>query len=237
MICTPVKGLKYSVEKHNCRIDVIADWIEGSALFESNRVSRSGVIDFLMSEQLYRNEDFAEEFVSIVWKELKYRLKYGKINALSLDSKGVERNDSWEMFPAYSFCLTLSLNDWCSRAESSYVVQGDLFERLTECSLRARGWRSLRTGWVPTRKVKLFDLIQQISSHLNQPIGNQITQWVSSSNKDAGLDLICDLPFLDSRGGHPIYFFQCASGVHWNEKLPLQISKSGRSLLIFLTVL
>ena len=46
-----------------------------------------------------------------------------------------------------------------------------------------------------------------------------IEDWFPSQGKDAGLDLVCDQPFLDGRGGHPLYFFQCASGRSWEDKI------------------
>ena len=218
MIRTPTKGLRRSTKKHNSRIDVLADWIEGSALFKEVRVSKTDVLDILSEEEVYSDMDFANGFISDVWNELEHRAKYGRINALKIDARGIEQADSWENFPAYSFCLALSLREWCSCTDSSYIEQGELFERLTECSLTARGWRLLRTGWSSTNQSNLAELVQKISSHIGHPVGYGVEQQTSPKVKDAGLDLVCDQPFLDSRGGSPLYFFQCASGAHWEEK-------------------
>lgn len=218
MIRTPKKGLRYSAKKHNSRIDVLADWIEGSALFEESRVSKTDVLDILSEEGVYSDMDLARAFISDVWKELKYRIKHGRINALNIDANGIEQTDSWENFPAYSFCLALSLREWYSCTDNSYIEQGELFERLTECSLTARGWRLLRTGWSSTNQNNLVELVQKISLHLGHPVGYDVEQRASPKAKDAGLDLVCDQPFLDSRGGSPLYFFQCASGAHWKKK-------------------
>ena len=36
---------------------------------------------------------------------------------------------------------------------------------------------------------------------------------------EAGVDLVWHLPFVDQRGGAPVYFAQCASGTNWRDKL------------------
>ena len=45
-----------------------------------------------------------------------------------------------------------------------------------------------------------------------------IGRWTKASAKDAGLDMVCERPFGDARGGRPLFFFQCASGADWTEK-------------------
>ena len=219
MIHFPSTGIRPSVNHHNCRIDVLADWIEGSVLFTGTRVSKTDVLDIFFEHQIYRDEEFAREFIFNIWAELRYRIKYGRIQALSIDTAGIESKQGWIEFPAYCFCLFLSLKDWCSSTDApSYIEQGEMFEKITECSLIARGWRSLRTGWSSTNVNSLGTLVEQISSHIDAPVRPDFKEKISPGDKDGGLDLICDLPFSDSRGGYPLYFFQCASGRSWREK-------------------
>ncbi len=218
MLRIPSKGLQNSVNRHNCRTDVLSDWIEGSALFTQTRISKVDVLDMLLEEQVYRNEDFAWEFILNVWDDLRYRVEHGKNCALRIDLDGVTPEGHWEKFPAYSFCLALALRDWCSCGDNSHHEQGELFERLTECSLVARGWRSKRTGWASKNAAGLPRLVEEISSHIKEPLGGNIEEWLPSRGKDAGLDLICDQLFSDDRGGRPLYFFQCASGRQWKDK-------------------
>ncbi len=219
MLPLPSKGVRTSINAHNCRRDVLADWIEGSALFEGTRVSRSDVRDALLEHEVYREQDFASAFVDDLWIELRRRIDRGGLTTLAIDTNGVEAAQAWQESSAHAFCLTLSLKDWYSLTEESYIEQGELFEKLTENSLTARGWRLLRTGWSSTHVNKLTATVEQISSHLAEPVSGGIGRWTRPDAKDAGLDLICDRPFPDGRGGRPLYFVQCASGANWREKL------------------
>ena len=105
MLRIPSQGLQRSVNRHNCRIDILADWVEGSALFTETRISKTDVVDMLLEEEAYREQDFAAEYVADIWLELQNRVRLGRISALSIDARGVEPNRSWEAVPAYSFAL------------------------------------------------------------------------------------------------------------------------------------
>ena len=218
MLRIPTKGLQTSVHQHNCATDVLSDWIEGSALFTQTCISKSDVLDVLLEEQVYQDEDFAWQYISDLWNELQYRVVHGRISALRIDPDRVTPKGDWNRFPAYSFCLTLALRDWCSCADNPNNDQGELFERLTECSLSASGWKLLRTGWSSTNATGLPELVEKISSHIKEPVGGNIKEWLPSRGKDAGLDLVCYRPFSDGLGGRPLYFFQCASGRWWKKK-------------------
>jgi len=219
MIPLPSKGVRTSINAHNCRLDVLADWIEGSALFEGTRVSQSDVRDSLLEHDVYREQDFASAFVADLWLEIRRRIDRGHLTTLVIDANGVEAVQPWQQSSAHAFCLTLSLRDWYSQIDESYIEQGELFEKLTEKSLLARGWRLLRTGWSSTRVNRLTATVEQISTHLVEPVSGGIGRWTRPDAKDAGLDLICDRPFPDGRGGRPLYFVQCASGANWRDKL------------------
>ena len=233
MLRTPSKGLRSSVDRHNCRVDILADWIEGSALFTQTRISKTDVVDVLIEESVYRDEDFAREFILDVWGNLEYRLNHGKIRALRIDEDGVTPEGSWDDFPAYSFCLALALRDWCSCKDNSYIEQGKLFERLTECSLVARGWRLLRTGWPATNAKNLRESVERISTHIGALAHGNIEERGLGRSKDVGLDLVCDRPFSDGRGGHPLYFFQCASGRNWRDKTGTPNLRTWDTLIAF----
>ncbi len=118
-------------------------------LFTGTRVSKTDFLDIFFENQIYRDEEFARKFIFNIWSELRYRIKYGRIQALNIDATGIESKQVWIKFPAYSFCLFLSLKDWCSYTDdSSYIEQGEMFEKITERSLIARGWRLLRRLWI-----------------------------------------------------------------------------------------
>ena len=199
---------------------MLADWIEGSALFGETRVSTSDIKDALCEHQVYSSQDFAAEFVGDLWAELRRRIERSGLTALAIDARGIEPAHSWQDSPAHAFCLILALRDWYSHINGAYTEQGELFEKLTERSLHARGWRLLRTGWSSTKVNQLTATVTAISSHLGEPqISGGIGRWTTPAAKDAGLDLVCDRPFSDDRGGRPLFFVQCASGANWNDKV------------------
>ena len=223
MLNLPERGFSSSVRSHNCRVDIAADWIEGSALLKQQRVSRSDILDNLCENHVYHEQEFAAVFLADVWVELRHRARFGGIAPLLIQAKAVEPQTDWSVNFAYSFCLLLSLCEWypswARKNVTSYIEQGELFERQAERSLIARGWRLLRTGWSATHVNKLSTVVGSVSSHLGEPIiRGGIGRWTTVDAKDAGLDLVCERPFRDSRGGRPLFFFQCASGANWSQK-------------------
>ena len=223
MLNLPEKGISRSVNVHNCRVDIVADWIKGSALLLQERVIRSEIIDALCGNYVYREQEFAAEFVELIWAELRQRVRISKVDHLTIGARVIESRGDWTDNLAYSFCLILSFCEWyqtwAGENAAPYSEQGDLFERLTERSLVARGWRLLRTGWSATNVNKLNAVVTSVSSHLGEPtIAGGVGRWTKASANDAGLDLVCERPFEDSRGGRPLFFFQCASGANWIEK-------------------
>ena len=83
MLALREKGVRRSTRRHNSRVDVLADWIEGSALFGEGRISISDVKDELCDHEVYSCQDFAAEFVDILWAELRRRISTGKLAALT----------------------------------------------------------------------------------------------------------------------------------------------------------
>ena len=234
MLPLPLNGVRRSVAKHNSRVDVLTDWIEGSVLFGKARVSTSDIKDSLCDHHVYSSQDFAAEFVGDLWAELHRRIKRGGLTALTIDARGIEPAHPWQNSPAHAFCLILALRDWYSRARGPYTEQGELFEKLAERSLHARGWRLLRTGWSSKRVNQLTATITDISSHLGEPqVSGGIGRWTTPAAKDAGLDLVCDRPFADDRGGRPLFFVQCASGANWNDKVHTPDLKLWEKLIDF----
>jgi len=223
MLGLPEVGVRDSAKSHNCRVDVLCDWTEARALFASVRVSRSDVIDVLCENHVYREQDFAAEFADQLWWELRRRQRAG-IKLFDVGKTGIECLTPWQSNPGYSFCLLASLREWypkwAKRLNGSYQEQGELFERLSEQSLASRGWQPMRTGWSKTATQRLNDIVDALCAHFEEPaIAGAVSRWTKPQAKDAGLDLACQYPFLDSRGGRPRILVQCASGANWKDKL------------------
>lgn len=226
MLALPTSGISRSVGTHNVELPVLADWIEGCALFDEQQVSNSQVVDVLCEGEIYDDQAFAWEIVSDVWSVLKRRHSWsGNGSPFDITSGHVRRRvKDWKAVPAYSFCLLLTFAElyppWANRFGRDYNEQGTLFERLTCESLAGifPDWKIHPTGWNKTKTNKLHAVVNDVASRLGETVGS-IGQWTSKSANEAGLDVLCHRPFPDGRVGVPVYLLQCASGRNWREKL------------------
>ncbi len=225
MLRVPSKGFSESVKAHNVNIDALTEWIEGSVVFSDDTISQSDVVDILIEENIYRIQDFAQERVESAWLELARRHTIlGRCCPYRLTKKTVVRTSNWRETPAYSFCLMLSLQ--CSfratlqkHVKQNFGEQGPLFERLTSESLAKRGWSTNWKGWSKEKSNSIRDKVERLETHLGEVmIDDGPQRWTSGHAKDAGLDIVCHLPFADTWAGRPLYFIQCASGDDWKEK-------------------
>lgn len=225
MLAIPTKGFGKSVNKHNIRLEVLCDWIEGSLLFQDTSpfLSQIDIADVLLEEERYVEQDFALIGMKDAWSELDRRIMWiGPNAAVQIDKRRIQRNSGdWREHSAYTFCLLLSLApfyDWWQ--ENTYVEQGELFELITEASLKAQfsNWQIYRTGWSKDNTVRLRDLAIEVSEHLGEDLGD-VDTWDAPSAKELGLDILCYRAFPDKRRGIPIYMVQCASGDDWDLKI------------------
>lgn len=224
MLPVPNKYFTKSVFKHNVRTDILCDWVEGSLLFDETRefISQIHVADALLADERYVEQDFAMEGVKNGWLELRRRNGWsGQGSGINLAKQKIVRDGTWRKFPAYSFCLLISLApfyDWW--IEDEYVEQGEIFELLTKESFEAQfpSWRVIRTGWSRSNTAQLRDVAIAVATELHEDIGDLDT-WHGTGKKEMGLDLLCYRPFSDKRRGIPVYMMQCASGSNWDIKL------------------
>ncbi|MCH8043540.1 MAG: hypothetical protein IID44_07455 [Planctomycetes bacterium] len=225
MLELPSKGFYVSVNEHNVRFDILVDWIEGCITFSDDVLSQSDVIDVLCENGIYREQDYAAEMVGNAWEELRRRLEcIGDGRPFKVISRRLHRIHEWNLVPAYSFCLTLSLKEcyptWAKSFGNDYTQQGDLFERLTVECLDHLGWETLRTGWDPAHPAKIKEVVAAVADHIGEPeMEGEVEKWMSKGANEEGLDVVCSDPFYDGRGGRPLFFFQCASGTNWDDKL------------------
>lgn len=189
MLALPEAGMAYSVGAHNVNPDYLCDWIEASAVFSRDRLSKSDVIDALVENEVYEEQDFASQIVDDAWSTLGRRLQY-QHSPLGLQVEGnrIIRSFSWDTFPSYAFCLLLACAplypSWARGWGVPHSVHGNLFEELTEESVRHlfSGWRVRRVGWSPENKAKLKDTIEGIISELNEVAGSEIDLHVDIWN-------------------------------------------------------
>ncbi len=222
MLRLPESGFQPSVNTHNVDRDTLCDWIEASILFVDDGLSKMDVIDVLLEENVYRDQDFAKQLIDDAWMIMLRRQRaLGTSAAFAGDGLRIKRNHSWRDILGHSFCMILTLRDfykdWSDALGDEYVTQGDLFERFTAEALVAMGWDVHRTGWAGIKGVADYETaVTSLADILGEPseLGG-----LTSEAKDDGLDLVVHIAFNDTRGGNPIFLVQCASGRNWKSKL------------------
>jgi len=226
MLGLPTSGFQRSIKKDNVSLIKLCDWIESSLLFIGEPISRRDIIDTLCENGIYIDQDFAATKLEDVWATLRWRIRtLGKSSPIIVRKNRLDRIvESWQEAPAHSFCMLLSMpglyKNWSNRLMNDYNVQGELFEFLSKESIEAKlfDWSVNLTGWSRTKPEKLPDVVKSVAKLINEPIGD-LEKWSNGHENEAGLDLICLKEFGDSRPGLPTFFFQCASGMNWKEKL------------------
>ena len=232
-----------SVNVHRSDIVVVADWVEASALFLNRAISKMEVRDFLFDNGYYQDQAFAMAFVDLLWGELSTRSLWISPHVVFTVGTGdiqpvVPCNDAL----GYAFCLMLThLQRYSSKQypnlhTTSYVQQGDMFERFSEESLTKIGWKTIRTGWASGITNPSFQqVIDNVAKELNEDWRNSPAADVFTNAKEEGLDLVIHQPFQDSRVGRAYFLVQCASGADWKNKLHTPRIEVWNKLIVFTT--
>jgi hypothetical protein len=226
MLGLPTSGFARSVNKDNVSLFTLCDWIESSLLFSGESISQRDVIDILCENGIYAEQDMASTKMEDVWSILKWRVRtLGQSSPFEIIRTRLKVCvDSWEEAPAQAFCLMLSMpklyKAWSNEITAGYNDQGMLFELLSKEAIEAKfsGWKVELTGWSKTKPDKLPAVVKNVAQLINEPVGD-LSTWSDGDENEAGLDLLCVKTFGDSRGCLPAFFFQCASGSNWKNKL------------------
>jgi hypothetical protein len=225
MIVLPTRGISRSIKAHNVKLNVLCDWVEASVVFCGDPLSQADVIDSLLEEEVYADQDFASEIVADVWRALSNRVRLsGGSYTISVESRWVRVNCRWTEKPAHAFCLLLSLAPafdwWVQEFGPDYNEQGYLFELLIDESIRvmAPGWMTHLTAWSRSHAVQLKQVAKEVADRLCCGVA-QADLWDTLNVKELALDLLLYRPFPDGRQGFPYFLVQCASGDNWDTKL------------------
>lgn len=243
MFAIPQVGVAHSVNKHNCDLAALADWVEATIVFGSKtKISGSDVVDLLTEEDIYDEQSFAWEMVDLVWIELRRRAEcMGKGCLYAISGKSVTRLRRWKEAPAHAFCLALALAKWYPKWArtfgNNYTAQGAIFEDLSVSALTMLmpEWIVTKTGWSSNAPNKIHTVVPLVSKALCETTGN-ITPWVNSGANEAGLDVICYRPLSDNRPGLPALMIQCASGLDYFDKALTPDLKTWGKLVSFVSV-
>jgi hypothetical protein len=217
------RGFARSITTHNVDVNVMADWIEGSALFMTDsKLTGSEVVDSLIEEEVYEEQSLCWARVEEAMQEIKRRSRLRAVAPLRVSKQRIERVIAdWRDVPAHSFLLLLTLaqryDNWAQVMPIDYNEQGQLFENVTKESLMSQfpDWVIHSTGWSRVTPTKLSNLVAEIA-HLLGEVQGEVKAWTNPEAKEAGLDLLCFRPFADGLVGIPLLLMQCASG-DWKE--------------------
>ena len=225
MLPLPQRGILRSLSEHRSQMTVMSDWIEASVLIADQELSHTDVLDILIEQGIYDDQDFCSEFVASTWREIRHRLTLlGPGSPISFSSARMSRKIEWRNVTAHTFCLCVSLaacySDWVETFGSDYTEQGEIFELLVKESM-ARvfpNWRFILTGWSRHHAAKLSEVVPMVAEAVGEDMGD-LEEWGDDRAHESGLDLAWHLPFPDGRGGAPVYLAQCASGANWQAKV------------------
>jgi hypothetical protein len=225
MLAVPESGFQRSVNKHNVDLITCCDWLEASALFSGDAVSGSDAVDVLRESEIYADQNFAWELIADAFAAINERGNVvGEGYPFKTDSTRLEVRGGWKSYPAYSFCLALSLSSaypgWARAFGKNHTDQGALFEKLTAESLKLSllGWDVHVTGWSRKTPAKLQAVVAHVAKFLGETVGD-VKTWSAEDANEAGLDIVCCRTFPDQRGAKPAFITQCASGKGWEGKL------------------
>lgn len=228
MLAIPTSGFARSVKKHNIDHDVLRDWIEGSILFidEYDFLSQNYIVDTLIDNERYSDQQFALEGVANIWYELRMGTEWiGEQGATAVERQRIIRRGHWQQHLAQSFFLLVSLAShydwWTHEFGNDYTEQGELFELLVKASFETQfaHWAVYQTGWTKTQTLNFRQIVEEIVRRLGEKIGD-FELWDQPHAKERGVDLLCYRAFPDGHVGIPIYMMQCASGkTTWRAKM------------------
>jgi hypothetical protein len=177
----------------------------------------------MLATQITNDSDLCWMFIDNAFKRLKQRHK--SIAAASPIEFGRDSASLGSKRPhtALRFCAMLALGDFFKDMRvlfAPHSMRGYLFERLAENALQELfpRWKTVRTGWAPNHPASMDTLVQVMAEELQEGKGKP-EYWSPRHAKDEGLDLCCYYPFEDMHAGYPVYLIQCATGIHWREKI------------------
>lgn len=226
MFRIPVSGTVASIKAHRCRRDIHVDWIESSVVLGATTVSRSDIVDSLIDAAAYEDQNYANEWVDNLFRELDRRIALlGAGSLLRRTGNRVESTGTWQSRPAYAFCLVLTMlphyrKEVVTALGKKYGEQGELFEELSHESLALQHWQVERVGWSRKTTNTLGSKVDALAAAVGEPsIAGGVKRWSAPQAKDGGLDLVAWQPFPDRRGGRPLVLVQCASGDDWRDKV------------------
>ena len=218
MYSLPTDGIRVSIEKHNSDLMVASDWLQLVVLASAEEWAPPEIVDILAENGIYREQDFATEFVQSMLAEARRRSAcLGDYSPLLFTDAGslVARRVPYS---ALLFCTLLATgpnySGWSSQFAGDYTDQGQLFERLVTDTLAYwfPSWDIGNTGWGDGDELSVEELVELLGARTMEQLTADWKDWVRQHGKDMGVDVAAIRTFGGDAGGLPVIMWQCASG-------------------------
>jgi len=225
------EGFVWSSKTHNCKNEIVCDWILVNVLLcEDDVFSKADFVDYLVEEHVYSTESMCLEYLDLIWGELESQLwGLGEYSPIKFEGRRARRVKEWNETPAFTFCLLLYLKkyfpDWDKhiKDKNEYGIQGRLFEELCLVSAKCRftGFKVGDFGWSKSTTISFKELVEKLADFACEEMEpeEKFKKYVSKSAKDGGLDIAWTTDFPDLRSGRNTVLAQCASGHDLKSKL------------------
>ena len=177
MLMQPI-GFLSSIKEVDLETGVFLDWLEASNLLLLREMSQTDVVDYLIEEQIFDDQEGAIEFVQNAWFALVRRFDWlGEHSPFVFDHRWMRRQRTWTTTPAHTYCVVVSfgsqLEGWHKRFGPDYNEQGRLFELISFAAMKSRfvGWNVLQTGWCRDRNARLNTVLDEVISAIDEKRG------------------------------------------------------------------
>lgn len=198
--------------------ELIADWIELSALSQSDNATGFDKLRSVVGEEL----GIPLQRVDVAINLLKRRYEIlGMVYPFEIKTVGMVRRQEWAALP-YSYLLRISSGtdhsfSLSSGTNSDRVVNFEKLVVFAMQSLLGSGSKALRFGFPSEdRPVEFPKAIEWLSKRMGINSGQA---YRPPRRKDGGVDVVAWRPFRDRRNGFPVYLVQVTCERSYSHKI------------------
>lgn len=198
--------------------ELIADWIELSALSQSDNATGFDKLRSVVGEEL----GIPLQRVDVAINLLKRRYEIlGMVYPFEIKTVGMVRRQEWAALP-YSYLLRISSGtdhsfSLSAGTNSDRVVNFEKLVVFAMQSLLGSGSKALRFGFPSEdRPVEFPKAIEWLSKRMGINSGQA---YRPPRRKDGGVDVVAWRPFRDRRNGFPVYLVQVTCERSYSHKI------------------
>lgn len=198
--------------------ELIADWIELSALSQADNATGFDKLRSVVGEEL----GIPLQRVDVAINLLKRRYEIlGMVYPFEIKTVGMVRRQEWAVLP-YSYLLRISSGtdhsfSLAAGTNSDRVVNFEKLVVFAMQSLLGSGSKALRFGFPSEdRPVEFPKAIEWLSKRMGINSGQA---YRPPRRKDGGVDVVAWRPFRDRRNGFPVYLVQVTCERSYSHKI------------------